>query len=134
MRKLTRYKTLATLLIVYLVFAGYSGVADDTCIFMVTSDDVQPNIVFLLDNGAVMEHIVWHSGFDNKIDYTPALAVADQCDVIGGTSGAPPAASNPTLIYGGAENYLHKGVRVIGWREAGSAFWSKKRKGGKARV
>jgi len=25
---------------------------------------------------------------------------------------------NPTLIYGGSENYGHKGVRVIGWREA----------------
>jgi hypothetical protein len=43
------------------------------------------------------------------------------------------AAINPTLIYGGAENYLHKGVRVIGWREAGSPFWAEKRKGSKAK-
>lgn len=28
---------------------------------------------------------------------------------------------NPTLIYGGSECYSHKGVRVIGWRESGSA-------------
>jgi hypothetical protein len=23
------------------------------------------------------------------------------------------------LIYGGSETYLHKGVRVVGWRESG---------------
>lgn len=28
-------------------------------------------------------------------------------------------AINPTLIYGGAENYRHKGVRVMGWRKIG---------------
>ena len=31
-------------------------------------------------------------------------------------------ATNPTLIYGGAENYRHKGIRVIGW-EAGLENW-----------
>ena len=34
-------------------------------------------------------------------------------------------AINPTLIYGGTENYRHKGVRIIGWRESGNAFWIK---------
>jgi predicted AAA+ superfamily ATPase len=29
-------------------------------------------------------------------------------------------AINPTLIYGGAENYRHKGIRIIGWRDAGN--------------
>ncbi len=29
------------------------------------------------------------------------------------------AAINPTLIYGGTENYQHKGVNVVGWRDAG---------------
>ena len=27
-------------------------------------------------------------------------------------------AINPTLIYGGAENYRHKGIRVMGWCDA----------------
>jgi type IV pilus assembly protein PilY1 len=47
---------------------------------MVTADDVPPNIVILLDNGAVMEEIVWHSGYDSNTDYTPV--VADQYDVV----------------------------------------------------
>jgi len=29
-------------------------------------------------------------------------------------------AINPTLIYGGNENYRHKGIRIIGWRDAGN--------------
>jgi len=28
-------------------------------------------------------------------------------------------ATEPTLVYGGEENYIHKGTRVIGWGEAG---------------
>jgi len=28
-------------------------------------------------------------------------------------------AIDPTLIYGGAENYHHKGIRIMGWRDAG---------------
>ena len=46
--------------------------ADDTCTFMTTANDIPPNIVILLDNGASMEEIVWHSGYDNSIDYTPS--------------------------------------------------------------
>ena len=35
-------------------------------------------------------------------------------------------AINPTLIYGGAENYRHKGIRVMGWRDAGNyTAWGK---------
>ncbi len=45
--------------------------ADDTCTFMTTANDIPPNIVILLDNGAAMEEIVWHSGYNNSIDYTP---------------------------------------------------------------
>jgi len=48
--------------------------ADDTCTFMTTANDIPPNIVILLDNGASMEEIVWHSGYDNRIDYTPKPA------------------------------------------------------------
>lgn len=29
-------------------------------------------------------------------------------------------AIDPTLVYGGKENYLHKGVRVLGWRDSGN--------------
>ena len=28
-------------------------------------------------------------------------------------------AIQPTLVYGGTENYSHKGIRVVGWRDAG---------------
>ena len=45
--------------------------ADDTCTFMTTANDIPPNIVILLDNGASMEEIVWHSGYNNSVDYTP---------------------------------------------------------------
>jgi hypothetical protein len=47
---------------------------------MLTADDVPPNIVILLDNGAAMEEIVWHPGYDNNIDYTPG--VVTQTDVV----------------------------------------------------
>lgn len=50
------------------------AVADDTCIFTVTADDVPPNIALLLDNGAEMEQVHWHSSYDNSIDYTPNAA------------------------------------------------------------
>ena len=46
--------------------------ADDTCTFMTTANDIPPNIVILLDNGASMEEIVWRSGYNNSVDYTPS--------------------------------------------------------------
>ena len=48
-----------------------SGFAADTCMFTTTADDIPPLIVLLLDNGAEMEQIVWHSSYDNSVDYTP---------------------------------------------------------------
>jgi len=51
--------------------ADYECRADDTCMFSVTADDVPPNIVILLDNGAEMQQVVWHSDYDNRLDYTP---------------------------------------------------------------
>lgn len=48
-----------------------SAMADDTCTFMSTANDIPPNIVILLDNGAEMEQIVWHSSYSNSTDYTP---------------------------------------------------------------
>jgi Tfp pilus tip-associated adhesin PilY1 len=61
-----------------LILAGKPVLSDDTCIFQVSSsDDVPPNIVLLLDNGAEMEHIIWHDAYDNSIDYTPAVDPAN---------------------------------------------------------
>ena len=37
-------------------------------------------------------------------------------------------ATNPTLIYGGAENYRPKGIRIMGWRDAGNYIaWGNER-------
>ena len=40
--------------------------------FAVSADEVPPNIVILLDNGAEMQQVVWHPAYDNHIDFTPA--------------------------------------------------------------
>ena len=53
-----------SLIIFCLIFQNHMVFADDSCVFMVTADDVPPNIVILLDNGAAMEEIVWHPGYD----------------------------------------------------------------------
>src|SRR5512147_2037647 len=45
--------------------------ADDTCVFATTADDIPPNIVILLDNGASMEEIAWHGSYDNSKNYSP---------------------------------------------------------------
>lgn len=58
-----------------LLFFASPGSSDDTCIFAVTSDDVPPYIVLLLDNGAEMEQIVWHSAYNNATDYSSAGSV-----------------------------------------------------------
>jgi type IV pilus assembly protein PilY1 len=46
-------------------------IGDDTCTFTTTANDIPPNIVILLDNGASMEEIVWHSNYNNSVDHTP---------------------------------------------------------------
>jgi len=57
-----------------ILLTGTYGNAGDTCMFSVTADEVPPNIVILLDNGAEMRQIIWHSSYDNGLDYTPAAA------------------------------------------------------------
>ena len=47
----------------------------DSCMFQVSSDEMPPNIVFLIDNGVMMQQITWHADFDNDVDYTPFEAV-----------------------------------------------------------
>jgi Tfp pilus tip-associated adhesin PilY1 len=61
-------------------FISAAALADDTCAFMTSADDVPPNIVILLDNGAAMEEIIWHPSYDNGISYTPN--VTSQVDVV----------------------------------------------------
>ena len=63
-----------------LVFSVNLGFASDMCMFAVTADDLPPNIVLLLDNGAEMKHPVTHGDYDNSVDYTPA--VAPETDVV----------------------------------------------------
>jgi len=77
----------------FLVLITAIAFADDTCVFQVTADDIPPNIVILLDNGAEMEQIVWHSAYDNSIDYTPS--VAEQKDIL---ETGPPTSGTLTLI------------------------------------
>jgi len=69
----------------WLIFMCSPGLADDTCVFGVTADDVPPNIVILLDTGAEMEQIEWHDDYDNSIDYTPTVAL--ETDVVPGPGG-----------------------------------------------
>ena len=57
-----------------LVFAVNPGFASDMCMFAVTADDLPPNIVILIDNGAEMKHAVTHGDYDSSVDYTPAVA------------------------------------------------------------
>jgi hypothetical protein len=52
-----------------LLLAAVTARADDTCVFAVTANDVPPNVVILLDNGAEMEQIIWHSSFDNSVNH-----------------------------------------------------------------
>lgn len=81
-----------------LFFFAVSGIAfaDDTCMFQVSSSEVGPNIVFLLDNGAEMEQITWHSGYNNNTDYTPLVSPA--CDVVNAGGIVAPPQSYTTLV------------------------------------
>jgi type IV pilus assembly protein PilY1 len=70
-------KSIVRLLLVFLFLLHGHGLsfADDTCVFAVTANDVPPNIVLLLDNGAEMEQIIWHSAYDNSVNYAVAGSV-----------------------------------------------------------
>ena len=73
MKRIRSYCISYILFFMCLLLAYHTAVADDTCLFMVTADDVPPNIVVLLDNGAQMEQIIAHHSYDNSIDYTPSV-------------------------------------------------------------
>ena len=53
--------------------AAEPNILNYTCTPIFQTEAVAPNIVYLLDNGAEMEQIVWYSGYDNSIDFTPAV-------------------------------------------------------------
>ena len=87
---MNRFKKYLYGLIVCAIFISLSAMdsrADDTCMFSVTADDVPPNIVLLLDNGAEMQQVQWHAAYDNSVDYTPIPAGGDVVATGGGGSG-----------------------------------------------
>ena len=61
---------IAAITLAFALMTGNSP-ADDTCVFTTTANDIPPNIVILLDNGASMEEIAWHPSYDNSTNYTP---------------------------------------------------------------
>ena len=57
MKKKGHYGLTTLVVICCLVFMGYPILADDTCVFSVTADDLPPNIVLLPDSGADTEQV-----------------------------------------------------------------------------
>jgi hypothetical protein len=73
-RMIYRIKQYSWILIVFAIVINLSVSeirADDTCMFSVTADEVPPNIVLLLDNGAEMQQVQWHSDYTSTDTYTP---------------------------------------------------------------
>ncbi|MGW8300586.1 MAG: hypothetical protein ACWGNO_00890, partial [Desulfobacterales bacterium] len=89
-----------------LVFSVNPGFASDMCMFAVTADDLPPNIVILIDNGAEMKQAVSHGDYDSSIDYTPS--VGSEVDVVpNGASGNGFFNENGYGIYvSGVQYYL----------------------------
>ena len=109
MEKIKYYNLIVIFTIFSLIFTTYPGFADDTCVFSVTADDIPPNITILLDSGAEMEQIVWHSGYDNSIDYTPS--VTPEVDVVE-PGGASPDSGTLTLINVTNSNFFPGYIKV----------------------
>ena len=96
---MNQFKKVAYALMVFVISVCLSVThsrADDTCMFSVTADDVPPNIVILLDNGAEMQQVQWLStyvngvvvsGYDNSVDYLPTIAENDVVKTGGTGSG-----------------------------------------------
>jgi hypothetical protein len=96
---MNRIKKVAYSLMIFTISVSLSAMdsrADDTCMFSVTADDVPPNIVILLDNGAEMQQVQWLStyangvvvsGYDNSVDYLPTIAENDVVKTGGAGSG-----------------------------------------------
>ncbi|MDW7643697.1 MAG: PilC/PilY family type IV pilus protein [Desulfuromonadales bacterium] len=85
-----------------LLLGSVGSLADDSCIFAITADDVPPNVVLLLDNGAEMEKILTHSAYDPSVDWTPNEILPEE-----GVNGF----YNPygyTIYTTGNKHYIHK--------------------------
>jgi hypothetical protein len=80
MKRINYLWIISIIISILIVFAGQTGFSDDTCVFMTTADDVPPNIVILLDNGAEMKHTVWPVDYNDSVDYTPN--VTPQVDIV----------------------------------------------------
>jgi hypothetical protein len=86
MKGINRSRIISIIVSLLIVFAGQIVFSDDTCVFMVTADDIPPNITILLDNSVEMKQIITHPAYDSSVDYTPS--VATQTDVVpNGASG-----------------------------------------------
>lgn len=97
MKSITMNKNSCFILVLFFFVFSSVVIADDTCIFSVTTNEVGPNIVFLIDNGAEMEQVQWHADYQNKTEYTPNDETAwDILDAAG--SGVAPGVSNNTIL------------------------------------
>ena len=104
-RKLSYYISYI-LFFVCLLFAYQTALADDTCVFMVTADDVPPNIVILLDNGAEMEQIIHHPNYDSSIDYTPSVVTPTDVVENGGVGNGFFNENGYSIIITGNKHYF----------------------------
>jgi type IV pilus assembly protein PilY1 len=86
MKKIHTIAVTGILVFLGLFFYANPGHAGDTCMFAVTADDLPPNIVILIDNGAEMKHPVTHGDYDSSADYTPSAGTED--DVVDEADGA----------------------------------------------
>ncbi len=105
MTQLKRFTYALIVLAIFLSLAGMDSRADDTCMFSVTADDVPPNIVILLDNGAEMQQVQWHQDYDNSLDYTPVPADNDVIQT-GGTGSCFLNSNGYGMVGHGGEYYL----------------------------
>ena len=86
MKKLNMIAVSGLVVLFGLVFSVNTGFASDMCMFAVTADDLPPNIVILIDNGAEMKQAAPHGDYDSSVDYTPS--VGTKVDVVpNGASG-----------------------------------------------
>jgi len=81
----------------------------------------RPNLYFWRDsNGVEVDILIEQAGRIIPVEIKSGKTVArDFFSALGKwVSLAGELAIDPTLIYGGTENYQHKGIRVRGWRDA----------------
>ena len=104
MKHLLSRKLVKILLVIFFLFNYHTILADDTCVFMVTADDIPPNITILLDNGVEMKQVIPHPAYDSSVDYTPS--VATPIDIVpNGASGNGFFNENGYGIYETANKY-----------------------------